>query len=170
MRHQPDGTYKWIGHFMDHWSNLHVLFPLSRKCPAEVAFNLKTRVFSYIGTPRILHSDNGREFVDETISSLVKDWPGEIVIVNGRPWHPECQGRIEQGNGLVEKLLREQLSKNKQDDFPAWSEWLPIIQCEHLRVHISCQYVQRGIGNAPPLPDILCTIRGCLLQQTKQSL
>ena len=61
MRHCPDGTYKWIGHYMDHWSKFHVLFALCQKSAAEVALNLQNQVFSYLGTPKILHSDNGRD-------------------------------------------------------------------------------------------------------------
>ena len=57
MRHRPDGIYKWIGHYMDHWSKFHVIFPLSRKSCAKVALNLQNLVFSYLGTPKILHSD-----------------------------------------------------------------------------------------------------------------
>ena len=97
MRHRPDGTYKWIGHYMDHWSKLHVLFSLSRKSAAEVAFNLKTQVFAYLGTPRILHSDNGREFVNDTISSLVKDWPGEVVISMEDRGTPSARGWLSKG-------------------------------------------------------------------------
>ena len=97
MRHRPDGTYKWIGHYMDHWSNMHILFSLSRKSAAEVALNLQQYVFSFLGTPKILHSDNGREFVNDIVDSLVKEWPGEVTIVNGRPRNPKCQGLIEQG-------------------------------------------------------------------------
>ena len=85
MRHRPDGMYKWIGHYMDHWSKIHILFPLCRKSAAEVALNLQNHVFSYLGTPKILHSDNDREFVNEIVESIVKEWPGEMTIVNGRP-------------------------------------------------------------------------------------
>ena len=70
MRHCPDGTYKWIGHYMDHWSKFHVLFALCQKSAAEVALNLQNQVFSYLGTPKILHSDNGREFVNAIVASL----------------------------------------------------------------------------------------------------
>ena len=27
MRHSPDNEYNYIGHFMDHFSKFHVLFP-----------------------------------------------------------------------------------------------------------------------------------------------
>ena len=104
MRHRPDGIYKWIGHFMDHWSKMHVLFPLARKSAAEVGLNLQNNVFALLGTPRILHSDNGREFVNEIVQTVVKEWPGEVVIVNGRPRNPKCQGLVEQGNFMVENF------------------------------------------------------------------
>ena len=116
---------------MDHWSKLHVLFPLSRKSAAEVALNLQNHVFCYFGTPKILHSDNGREFVNDVVHSLVKEWPGEVTIVNGRPRNPRCQGLVEQGNGTVEKLLGVRLLEDGDDsDYPPWSEWLPFIQCK----------------------------------------
>ena len=131
MRHRPDGMYKWIGHYMDHWSKIHILFPLSRKSAAEVALNLQNHVFSYLGTPKILHSDNGKEFVNEIVHSVVKEWPGEVTIVNGRPRNPRCQGLVEQGNGMVEKLLGVRLHEATDDsDYPPWSEWLPFIQCK----------------------------------------
>ncbi len=63
--------YKWISHYMDNWAKLHFLFPLARKSGAEVGLNL----------PKILHSDNGREFVNEVVENVVKQWPGEVTIV-----------------------------------------------------------------------------------------
>ena len=47
---------------MDHWSKFHVLFALQRTIGTEVAWNLATKVFAYLGLPKILQSDNGREF------------------------------------------------------------------------------------------------------------
>ena len=136
MRHRPDGAYKWIGHYMDHWSKLHVLFPLCRKSAAEVALNLQTHVFNYLGTPKILHSDNGREFVNEIVTSVCKEWPGGGTIVNGRPRNPKCLGLVEQSNVTVEKMLGVRLLESNSD-VPPWSEWLPIVQCELFK----CDYI-----------------------------
>jgi len=116
---------------MDHWSKLHILFALSRKSAAEVGINLQTKVFAYFGTPRILHSDNGREFVNQIVRDVVQSWPGKVTIVNGRPRNPKCQGLVEQGNHSVEKLLSARFHDSK-DDYPPWSEWLPLVQCELL--------------------------------------
>ena len=40
----------------------------------------------------ILQSDNGREFVAAVIVELRFLWP-ELVLVNGRPRHPQSQGK-----------------------------------------------------------------------------
>ena len=90
---------------MDHGSKFNVLFPLSRKSSSEVALGLQNCVFACLGTPCILHSDNGREFVNETVGNLVKQWPGKVTIVNRRPHNPKCHDLVEQGNHTVEKLL-----------------------------------------------------------------
>ena len=90
MCHCPDDPYQWIAHYMDHWSIFHLIFSLTRKSAAEVATGLQKNVFSVFGTPKILHSDNGREFINEVICNLVKDWPGETTIINGRPRNPKC--------------------------------------------------------------------------------
>ncbi len=127
MRHRPDGVYKWIGHYMDHWSKFHFLFPLARKSGAEVGLNLENHVFAVVGVPKILHSDNGREFV----KNVVKQCPGEVTIVNGRPSNPKCQGLVEQGNSTVEKLLGVRLHECEDINYTPWSEWLPYVQCKY---------------------------------------
>lgn len=121
---------------MDHWSKYHVVFPLMRKSCAEVAVALHTLVFSYLGTPKILHSDNGREFVNQVINSLLADWPGETTIVNGRPRNPRCQGLIEKGNASLEKLLGARLleaaDRAEGKELSPWTTWLPTIQCKYM--------------------------------------
>ena len=61
------GHYNYIAHYMDHWSKFHVMWPLMRKSAVEVAVGLATKVFPFLGFPKILQSDNGREFVNEIV-------------------------------------------------------------------------------------------------------
>jgi len=70
MRHSPDGNFHYIAHFMDHFSKYHVLFPLQTKSASEVARLLEERVLAYFGPPKIFHSDNGREFVNQVMRAL----------------------------------------------------------------------------------------------------
>ena len=126
-----------MGHYNDHWSKYHVLFALARKSAAEVGLGLQNLVFAYLGVPRILHSDNGREFVNDIVHDVARSWPGQVTIVNGRPRNPRCQGLVEQGNGTVEKMIGARLYEHENDDYPPWSEWLPQIQCEFTSILIS---------------------------------
>lgn len=134
MRSKPDQSYQYIAHYMDHWSKFHIIWPLMNKSAVEVAMGLVTRVFSYIGLPKILHSDNGREFVNELVRESLRAWPGEVVIVNGRPRHSQSQGLVEKGNHLVEMQLQSMIAEYDDPDNVPWSEWLPRVQCKSLKL------------------------------------
>lgn len=111
FRNQPDGKFKWIAHYMDHWSKFHILFPLEWKTGALVADGLEANVFSVLGTPKVLHHDNGKEFVNEIVRQVVRSWPGETVIVTGRARHPQSQGMVEQANGTLKRLLGARITE-----------------------------------------------------------
>lgn len=118
-----------------------------KKSAVEVAMGLVFRVFPYIGLRKILQSDNGREFVNEIVKECLRLWPGEVVIINGRPRHSQSQGLVEKGNHLVEmqiQSMKAELCGTNKDDFP-WADWLPRIQCR-----ITCIYlVYSTIINVP---------------------
>ena len=48
MSPHRDGQYQWIGHFTDHWSCFHILFPLVTISADEVALNLCRYVYQCI--------------------------------------------------------------------------------------------------------------------------
>ena len=128
MRHNPDGEFNYIGHFMDNFSKFHILFPLRKKTAEEVSYMLEERVLAYLGPPKIFHSDNGHEFVNNLIHAMLKRWGGDVTFVNGRPRHSQSQGLIERGNRTVEMKI----AVMKQDEghtgfkYP-WVSWLPRI-------------------------------------------
>lgn len=90
---------------MDHWSKIHIVFPLEHKTALQVAEGLDKHVFSVFGTPKVLHHDNGKEFVNEVVRSVVQSWPGETTIITGRARHPQSQGMVEQANATFKRLL-----------------------------------------------------------------
>jgi transposase InsO family protein len=57
-------------------------------------------IFLLFGAPHILQSDNGSEFTAQIISDLKELWP-ELVIVHGKPRHPQSQGSVERGNDCI---------------------------------------------------------------------
>ena len=96
MQSKPDGQYRYICHAVDHFSKFHVIFPLVSKEARVVANGIKIHVFSYFGLPKIIHSDNGSEFVND-ITALVMLWPGKASFTNAAPGHSQSQGLVEQG-------------------------------------------------------------------------
>ena len=93
----PDGEYKWILNAQDHLTKFSHLRPLRAKSAKEVAWALY-KIFCRCGAPVILQSDNGKEFRNQLISSLVLLWPG-LQIVHGRARTPQTQGSVERSNG-----------------------------------------------------------------------
>ena len=65
---------------------------MKTKMAAEVADHLITQ-FCVFGSPRIMQSDNGKEFTARVINDLSLLRPG-MVIIHGRPRHPESQGNV----------------------------------------------------------------------------
>ena len=104
---------------------LHLILCLEKKEAEEVVHGLKTLVFSYYGLPSILHSDNGLEFKNGLITNLVNFWSGTCKIVNGKPRCPWVQGKVEQSNGTMQKILASMMQERHND---TWSEFLPEVQ------------------------------------------
>jgi hypothetical protein len=128
MRTRPDKLsadviYHWILNCIDHFSKFSWAFPLKNKSANEVALKLR-ELFFVFGSPQILHSDNGREFVSSVIMEL-KSLFSELVFIRGRPRHPQSQGCIERANGVLCDVLGKGMSTN---DSSSWSSaLLPVV-------------------------------------------
>ncbi|XP_041362857.1 KRAB-A domain-containing protein 2-like [Gigantopelta aegis] len=90
MQSMAQKSFKWIFVYQDHLTKFVILRALTSKRAAEVAHHLLD-IFLLIGAPSILQSDNGSEFTAEVISELKIVWP-RLVMVHGKPRHPQSQG------------------------------------------------------------------------------
>ena len=140
MRHLPHGEYKWILHLVDHWSKFNLAFPLVQKSAKEVANALERWVFPVMGLLSILHSDNGREFVNKLIEEVLATWPGLVQLVSGRSRHPQSQGLVEQAHYTMERMLS---AKNVESGSksPPWTDWLPHIVCKCAIIILWCSII-----------------------------
>ncbi|CAG8688300.1 4671_t:CDS:1, partial [Ambispora gerdemannii] len=59
-------------------------------------------IFSEYGPPKILHTDNGEEFIADIINQLLKECP-TMKIIHGHSHHSQSQGSIERGNQELKK-------------------------------------------------------------------
>ena len=121
MSSRPDNSYKWIMHARDHFTKFSWASPLTSKRAWEVAEHL-TALFCQCGPPKILQSDNGREFLAEVIKQLTSQWKGRVII-RGRPRQPQSPRCVERGNGDLQLKLGEWMEEN--GDF--WSLGLPFV-------------------------------------------
>ncbi len=67
---ENDG-FRYMLTVVDHFSGFPWAFPLRSKTAEEVAYHL-VQLFLMIGPPRILHSDNGGEFVNQIFDHISK--------------------------------------------------------------------------------------------------
>jgi len=132
MQAEPDQQYKFILNYQDHLTKFVQLRPLQSKRAEEVAYVLLD-IFLIFGAPVMLHSDNGREFVNKVISELKILWP-ELKIVHGKPRHSQSQGSVERANQDVERMLASWMTDNKSTN---WSVGLKFVQFMKNRAHHS---------------------------------
>lgn len=130
MRHLPHGEFKWILHLIDHWSKFNFAFPLKHKSASDVSYALQKWVFPFMGLPSILHSDNGREFINQLIEDVLSTWPGQVQLVSGRPRHPQSQGLVEQAHYTMERMISAKIVESGSK-CPPWTDWLPHIVCKY---------------------------------------
>lgn len=119
----PDGRFKYVMVYQDHFTKYLFLRALETKTAVEVANNLMD-ILILIGPPDELQSDNGREFKNRVSSSISEFWTG-FKIVHGRPRHSQSQGSVERANRHIENILRSWIAES---DSTKWSEGLKIIQ------------------------------------------
>ncbi|XP_070206199.1 KRAB-A domain-containing protein 2-like [Littorina saxatilis] len=123
MQSMPSNGYKWIMVYQDHLTKFCVLRPIRSKRAVEVAAQLLD-IFLVIGAPAILQSDNGTEFTANIISELKDFWP-TLVLVHGKPRHPQSQGSVERANGDIKDMLVAWLADNHTQD---WATGIKFVQ------------------------------------------
>lgn len=117
MQSQEYEGSRFILNYQDHFTKFVVLRPLKTKRAEEVANNLLD-IYLLLGAPAILHSDNGREFVNDWLRHMHEMWP-TLKVVRGKPRHSQTQGSVERANRDVEGMLGAWMAETNSPDWPA---------------------------------------------------
>ncbi|KAL4083365.1 hypothetical protein QTP88_028689 [Uroleucon formosanum] len=104
MQSNPNNGFKYIMVYQDHLTKFVIIRPLRCKRAEEIAYQLLD-IFTLFGAPSILHSDNGREFVNKIVTSVCKMLP-QVKIVHGKARHSQSQGSVERANQDIESIKR----------------------------------------------------------------
>ena len=102
---KPSCGFHYILHAVDHFSKYHWAWALPDKRPATVSFHLAT-LLSSIGPVKHIQCDQGKEFVAEVLDVLKEFGCGPML--NSAAYHPQTNGLVERGNGML-KVALEQL-------------------------------------------------------------
>ena len=73
-------------------------------------------IFLLFAAPAILQSDNGSEFTAQVITELKELWP-QLIMVHGKPRHPQSQGSVERANSDIKDILVAWMSDNNTQDW-----------------------------------------------------
>ena len=111
---------KYILVAVDMATRFCVIEALPTKEAHSVAAALRARVFAIFGSPRVLVSDNGSEFVNEIFANLLDVY--KTVHRTTVAYHPSSNGLVERRNGTLGKILRAVLTQEERNS--CWDEFL----------------------------------------------
>ena len=130
----------WILVIKDHATSFFYIFALSRKQTDLVAYNLQ-EMFDVIGYPKIMHSDNGKEFKAKIVRELLHKFNPNILSVYRRPWHPQGQNSVESMNKFMKRNIDGILSERKMmSENPNWTVVLGSVAAGINSQHGRCKY------------------------------
>lgn len=124
-RHQfPDGPWPYLAiHLMgpllnqesflviiDYYSRYQELAFMNKTTSTEI-IRVLTRLFSRMGLPKSIRSDNGRQFTSKEFTKHCED---NIILIHTPPYWPQVNGEVENMNKSI--LKRLQISYNSQLD------------------------------------------------------
>ena len=146
MSSLPTRGYKYILVYQDHLTKFVILNPLKSKKSIGV-YNCLIKIFTTLGCPSTLQSDNGNEFCRN--KDLKKYWP-QLRIVKSKPRHPQSQGSVERANGDITMILKCWLAERDTSD---WVKALPFVQLQKnsaINRTIKCCPYKAVFGQDPP--------------------
>ena len=115
--------YNYILNIVDCFSRFAFGCAVKTKCAKEISESLLKFIYLY-GAPRILQSDNGKEFNNYDLAAVIQEF--KIKKMNGRPYHPQSQGRVERFNRTVVAFFSKTIYREEK-----WHDQLPSFYYEY---------------------------------------
>ena len=96
-----------------------VATPISQQDAETVAKVFVSQVVLKYGTPNIVQTDQGANFVSELFKNTCKLL--KIKKIQSTAFHPESQGSIERSHRVLAEYLRHYVKEDQSN----WDEWMP---------------------------------------------
>ena len=144
-RYQADTVYlsdylvtdkRYILTMVDHFSKYGWIVVMSDKKAVTVLRAIKLCFVTH-GKPESFHTDNGSEFVNETLKTYLEK--SGIHHIRGSPYHPQSQGAVEAFNRTVQNFLY--LAKDMNgDNFELEDSIIDFLLHYNNRVHSTTKF------------------------------
>ncbi|GKT32505.1 Transposon Tf2-6 polyprotein, partial [Aduncisulcus paluster] len=123
--YKEDGFgYKYILVLIDNFTRYIELVPLRSLRAEETADAIIKRIFLRYGIPRVVHSDNGKQFVNALMRQIYNLFG--IKQSMSTPYHHEGNGLVERANKTINAFMR--IAKLELGRDISWSTVLQYVQ------------------------------------------
>ena len=151
----PDRCHEFLIVFVNCFSKYTIFIPSSNHTASTVSEALMRHVIPYIGTPRRLLSDRGREFISSIWTKLLRSLRIQQVLTS--PYHPEGNAINERSHRTLNNMLRTRLLEGPSTK--AWTDKVPGIMLTlnampHEPHEFSASMIATGREPALP-PDLI---------------
>ncbi|KII72268.1 Gag-Pol polyprotein [Thelohanellus kitauei] len=114
----PSGPYRYVLAIQDYFTKWLIALPLQRQT-AECVIERLIEVFAHFGLPKIIHSDQGRNFEAYVFQELCLAFG--IQKTRTTSYHPQGNGLVERANRSIINILRK-IGNNCE-----WHKVLPLV-------------------------------------------
>jgi hypothetical protein len=136
------GGNKYVLTIIDGFTKFVQIAPVPNK-RAETVARALTNFITTFGVPNRIHSDLGKEFVNEVLKCLFKTFGSSQS--NTTAYHPQGNAYAER----IHKFFRQAVASYYQDDHRIWDEFLPfLIMCYNDSFHsaLGCTPAEAFLG------------------------
>lgn len=134
---------------VDHFTKWCEAFATSDQKASTVAPLLISRIFSRFGPPRVLHSDQGRNF-ESTLLHEICNVMG-ITKTRTTSYHPQCDGQTERQNRTLQAMLTA-FASSRRDDWDLWLDSVTFAYNTSRHDALGISPYEVVFGQAPRLP------------------
>jgi transposase InsO family protein len=121
----PFTTSRWNNHYLHVMIDVHSRFMLLKAISdkrMETVAAVWLDIFTTFGFPKIIQSDNGTEFVNQTTKAMVRASKIEHRLIS--PYHPRANGVAERAVQTATRAIKKLLKGIKHN----WDVYVPFVQ------------------------------------------
>ena len=150
---QTENGNRYIVVIADYYTKWTESFPMPNMEARTVVKILVEAVITRFGVPRIIHSDQGKQFESELFSQMCRLL--HIEKTRTTPYHPQSDGMVERFNKTLACMLSMYVDENQRN----WDEQLPYVMMayrssQHETTGMTLNLLMLGRETSTPL-DIL---------------